>query len=277
MNQIVIHLPYPQALITKVDYIDQHGMVVAVEERLTGGVSGHQLQGVWKLHRSDRKLEREVKQLTEQGNVTFDIGAEPLYFAASLQDKDGLLVDTAEREARPNTSELLTPLPPSALPEAFDFLASVWRNLTGQNLFVAQRLSPAAGLAAPATNRQEFAARLTDFADVLKAVHIPDALIDPKDLPGLDRSSSIGRLRSAISMLPGIEVKAVEEPLNVLRDINFMRNALQHASARPDLPTTMARLGIEYPPDWGHAWELTRHRAVASLADVRRALQDALP
>ncbi len=276
MNQIVIHLPYRHALIANVGYVDQHGMVVGVEERVTGGVAGHQLQGVWKLHRSDRQLEREVRQLDSEGKITFDIGAEPAYFAVSLEDKGGRLVDAAEREFRPDPSQELTPLPAYALPEALDFLASVWRNLTGQNLFASQRLSPSAGLAATATNRQEFAARLSDFADVLKTMHIPDALVDPKDLPGLDKSSSIGRLRSAISRIPRVDVNTIEEPLNVLRDINLMRNALQHAAARPDLPTVMARLRIEYPPIWADAWEVTRHRAVAALADLRRTLQAAL-
>jgi hypothetical protein len=277
MSQVVIHLPYRQAFITGLDYVEKHGMVVGVEERLGGGAADHQIQGVWKLHRSDRELAREVKPLSGQGNVTFDTGAEPVYFAVSLQDKSGLLVDAFERERRPDFVAALDPLPASALPEAFDFLASVWRNITGQNLFANQRLSPAAGLAESAANRQEFAARLSDFADVLKALQIPDSALDPKDLPGLDKGSSIGRLRSAMSMLPGVDAGAVEQPLNVLRDINLMRNALQHANARPDLPTIMARLGVQYPPDWADAWEVTRHRAVTAIADVRRTLLAALP
>jgi hypothetical protein len=278
VHQIAIHLPYTSAYLVGVDYVDGHGAVVTVAEGVEGGAAGHELQAVWKLHTSDRQLQRGTKRLISPGVVTFDVGAQPAYLSASLQDGYGLLVDQADWYAPAGDFDHATPLPSWALPEAFDFLASVWHHVTSKDLFEVHRISPAGGLTQPVASRSDFVSRLTDFADMVKAIRVHDSLLEPATAKRVEADKSIERLKLyAEAKLGPPELDSARSALEVLRGINRLRIALQHSDAKPDLPTAMARLRINYPPDWSQAWEVVRHRAVGALGDLRRALESALP
>jgi hypothetical protein len=277
MNQIVIHLPYVDAYIESVSYVDGQGVVVNIGEGGKGWAAGHELQALWKIHFSETSYQRAAQAITHAGGVTFYAGAEPAYFAASLQNEEGLLVDYVERFALPEAAAETTVLPIEALPEAFDFLASVWRNVTKRQLFAFHRVGPAAGMAAAVFNRSDFSSRLSELGEVLKAMDIDGSLIDPQRAQGLAADSALARLKIAIEgllMPPDLEVAT--GAIDVLQDIVRIRVALQHQRAQPDLKTVPARLGIAYPPDWPQAWEVVRHSAVGALRDLRQALESAL-
>jgi hypothetical protein len=278
LNQVVIHLPYDDAYIQSIRYADGQGVVVSIAEGGQGWASGHELQALWQIHLTETRYRRAAQAITHAGEVTFHAGAEPAYFAASLQNEDGLLVDYIERFAQADASAEPVPLPSDALPEAFDFLASVWLNVTDKHLFDVHRVSPAARLTTPVANRADFSSRMSDFADVAKAMNVDDSFIDPKVARDLTPDKSLGRLKvAAKKLLKSPDVDVAIRALDVLQDIIRVRAALQHEKAEPDLPTSLARLGIKYPPDWPQAWEFVRHRAVSALRDLRQSLESALP
>jgi hypothetical protein len=273
-NQIVIHLPYFDAVIHSVSYIEGEGIVVSVGDLTPGTVPGHELQALWKIQLSERSFHRDARVLVQAGDAVFALEVEPAYFSASLQDRYGLLVDIAERRRVDEATAPDQPLPPEAVPDALDFVAAVWRNVTKTELFDLRRVSSAAELSLAVTTRSDFSSRLTALGDLLKAMRIDESLIDPKAAQGLAEDSALGRLKLAVqNLLTPPELDTATSALNVLQDVVRVRVALQHKNAKPDLPTALAKLGIAHPADWSHAWELTRHRAVAALRDLRRALE----
>jgi hypothetical protein len=128
-------------------------------------------------------------------------------------------------------------------------------------------------------SRSDFSSRLSAFGDVLKAIRVDESMIDSEAAKGLAEDSSIGRLKLAVQkLLKSPELDAATDALNILQDIVKVRNAVQHPHAKTDLPTALAKLGIGHPPpSWANAWEVVRHRAVAALRDLRRALESAIP
>lgn len=277
LNQLVIHLPYSDASVGGLDYVDGKGMVVQVGEGSAGWAAGHEIQAVWNLHLSETSLQRGGRVITQAGPVTFPMGAEPAYFAASLQNEEGKLIDYTERYAPVDAAAGPALLPSEALPEAFDHLASVWLNVTNKHLFEVHRVSPAARLTVPVANRGDFSSRMSDFADVMKAMKIDNSFVGGKQARDLTPDKSLGRLKvAARKLLKSPDADVAAGALDVLRDIVRVRAALQHERARPDLPTALARLKIKYPPDWPQAWEAVRHRAVDALRDLRHALESAL-
>lgn len=253
-------------------------MVVSVGEAITGTAAGHELQVLWKINLSERTFQRDAKQLQGAGEVTFAIDVEPAYFSATLQDGYGLLVDAAEHRRAESAASTDQPLPLDALPEAFDFVASVWRNVTRHDLLAVHRVSSFAELSLPVATRSDFSSRLSSFGEVLKAMRVDDSLIDSEAAKGLAEDGSIGRLKLAIGrLLKSPELDSAMNALGILQDIVRVRVAIQHQHAKPDLPTALAKLGIDHPPlNWADAWEAVRHRAVAALRDLRRALESAV-
>jgi hypothetical protein len=275
-NSIVIHLPYFDAFIHNAAYVDREGIVVSIGEAVPGTARGHGLQAIWKIQASQRSYQREARTLNAAGDVTFPLEVEPIYFSASLQDPSGLLVDSMERHGRADIQSESSRLPAESVPEAFDFLASVWRNVTGHHLFEVRRVSPASELTTPVETRADFSSRMSALGDVMKAIRVDNSLIDPAAAKGLAEDSSLGRLKLAVQKLlvsPDLDVALAA--LSVLQDVVRVRTALQHQSANTDLPTALAMLGIAYPVEWSHAWELMRHRVVDALRDLRHALESA--
>jgi hypothetical protein len=277
VNQAVIHLPYDDARIESVAYVDGEGVVVRIGEGGKGWASGHELQALWKIQFSETSYRRAGQAITHAGNVTFGVGTEPAYFAASLQNEEGLLVDYIERNVQPEAANELVPLPSEALNDAFDFLDSVWRNVTNKDLLEVHRVSSVARLTVTVKNRSDFSGRLSDLAEVFKAIKVDDSFIDAKLAKDLTPDKSLGRLKVAVQkLLKSPDADVATRAVEVLQDIVRVRAAIQHEDAQPDLPTSLARLGIKHPADWPQAWEVVRHRAVDALRDLRQALESAL-
>src|SRR5258707_832204 len=155
-GEIVSQREFEDAFMASVGYVDGEGVVVTVGEGGKGWASGHELQALWKIQLSETSYRRAVKVVAQAGAVTFHADAEPAYFAVSLQNEEGSLVDYVERFAQVDAAAEPSQLPSDALPEAFDFLASIWRNVTGKYLFEVHRVSPAARLTAAVANRGDF-------------------------------------------------------------------------------------------------------------------------
>jgi hypothetical protein len=277
-NQLVIHLPYFDAFIHDVRYVEGAGMVVSVGEVLTGTAAGHELQVLWKISLSERSFQRDAEAVRAAGDATFPFDVEPAFFSASLQDSYGLLIDVAEHRRPGDAAAPDQSLPLEAVPEAFDFVASAWLNLTRKHLLDVHRVSSAAELSMPVATRSDFSSRLSAFGDVLKAIRVDDSLIGPKAAKNLPKDASIGRLKVAVKkLLKSPELDSATNALSVLQDIVSLRNAVQHPRGTNDLPTALAKLGIDHPPpSWGYAWEVVRYRAVAALRELRRELESAL-
>jgi len=65
------------------------------------------------------------------------------------------------------------------------------------------------------------------------------------------------------------DYQEVERAVSTLRWVNNIRDALQHSGAARELPTSLARLGISYPPQWGDAWDRIRAATIEALRVIR--------
>ena len=273
MFELLLELPYTGASIQALGYDDSEGLVVTIGEGLPGSARGHSLHVTWKLDQNDRVLSRATLPVETAGGLIVAIDAPPYYLSLGLVDSDGLLVDTADayRETEVGLDES-EPLPPQALAEALDHLDSVWRNAFGDWLFNHPQLTGVAGLGLAVSSRADFESRLSYLADILKAVRVPDALLDSKSREGLAQDASLARLKVALSRgLSTDDAEGALQALEVLSNTNRLRVALQHTKA-DDLPTAMARLDLRWPGDWNENWERLRHRVVRALGDVRRGV-----
>lgn len=278
-NQLVVQLPYDDAYLEALQYVPGEGAVVRVGEGSTGSSIGHELHLLSKLHLSDRHVNRIRHILTGETTLAFAMPAEPARLSAALVGTDGKLVDSLDAPGRyPQSGIGLPPLPPGALLEAFDYLGSVWQNVFHQRLFLVRHLAEVGELLSPVTDRDSFKSRMSDLADVMKSMQIPDDLVEPRT--GTAKDSSVARLRSALRTLgPRIEspdLDAALPALDILKGVNDVRRALQHSGSDLRLDETLVRLAIDYPPDWTQAWERIQRLVLQATTDVRRALEGAV-
>jgi hypothetical protein len=170
--------------------------------------------------------------------------------------------------------------PPLALPEAFDHLDAIWRLAFGrrQALVHVQSLEGVGELTQPCVSKDEFAARMTKLADLIKLLEIPDRLL-PSSASDEDRNGSLNRLNAALrGSLGAIEYERAARGIAVLRAVNEVRVCLQHTAKDRDLPQALARLGIgSFPPVWSEAWDHIRARTVAALAMIRDEVRTLAP
>jgi hypothetical protein len=179
------------------------------------------------------------------------------------------LVDPAERAAD------AIQVSPLTLAEAIDFLDASWRLAFGKDRRLQRlpTLRAVAELATPVTDRAEFDAKLTAIADLFKSWTIPDDLL-PEGRRDIDRDHTLVRLEAAVGGLISSEDgrSRLADAVATLRDVNNVRRITQHSGAARDLPSTLARLGIPYPPEWPEAWTTIQIRLVQSLAQIRDLL-----
>ena len=273
-NQIVIHLPYTAAYLEQVVFIDGEGMVITVGGRSSDSVSGHKLWALWKIQASERTYKRESRILTESGQLSFPLDAEPHVFHVSLQDPYGLLVDSADHHRHYTAEEIGLPLAAEAVPEALDFVASVWLNVTRFRLLDLRRVTAASELARGATTREDFVSRMTALGDVLKAIQVDESLYDLTEAKGFPADATLAKLRLATErLLAPPERESASAAIGALQNVAQVRTALVHEKTKTDLPTALAKLGIPFPAPWGDIWELIRRRAVGALRELRLALE----
>lgn len=277
-NQLVVQLPYDDAYLEALQYVPGEGTVVRVGEGSAGSSIGHELHLLSKLHLSDRHVTRIQRILTGETTLAFPMPAEPARLSAALVGTDGKLVDSLDAPGRyPQSDTGLPPLPPGALLEAFDYLGSVWQNVFHQRLFLVRHLAEVGELLSPVTDRDSFKSRMSDLADVMKSMHIPDDLVDSATASGTAKDSSVARLRSALRKLgrqiESPDLDAALAALDILKGVNDVRRALQHSGSDLRLDETLARLAIDYPPDWTQAWERVQRLVLQATTDVRRGLE----
>jgi hypothetical protein len=154
------------------------------------------------------------------------------------------------------------------LPEQLDFLDAVWRAVFNQRLLQLESTAHVAGLALGCSSREEFTARLSDLADVLNSLHVPN------DLLGSDR-----RVRGALTRVErALEATVLDQDgkdrataaIASLRSVVRIRAGLQHADVAHELHEHFDKLKIAYPStDWGTTWQQVRARTIDALVQVR--------
>jgi hypothetical protein len=170
----------------------------------------------------------------------------------------------------PMQEQLAIPASPLALPEALDFLDTAWRVAFGkrQALLRLRDTLSIAKLSQACTTRADFESQLSALADILKAMDIPDALLSKTR--EINKDQTLTRLLDCLqTRLEGSDYQEVERAVSTLRTVNEIRVALQHSGASRELPTSMAKLGIPYPPQWGDAWDRIRAATIEALRVIR--------
>jgi hypothetical protein len=271
---ILIRQPYRHGHIVEVSYIEGEGLRTVLGETDPDGLKGHELQVAYKMARSESKLTRHNFHPMQAGPYAVALEAEPMYAAVGLVNGNGVLVDSRERTAQPSPYPVADqPLPAQAIPEALDFLNSAWRNSYGRPLWHVRQMAGVAGLALAVGSRSDFESRLTYLADIVKLLEIEDDLLEPNKVGKLKGDATLDRLESALrTKVAEADRAGVQAAVEVLRDVNRMRGAIQHGHARTDLVTLAARLHLPPPPQWSEMWEALRYRLVDAVAEIRRAL-----
>jgi hypothetical protein len=177
---------------------------------------------------------------------------------------------------RPASPPPIAPSPLS-LPLAIDFLDTVWRVWNGKDhLFTRRDAATDAQLALDCTTFDEFNARLSALAIVLKTLNVP-----PMEDPARQATAKLGPLEQlARFLLEELRESAAQErvarAVDELKCINRIRVGGQHGGKKPSTQAVQAfqELGISFPPtDWGSAWDSVRTRAVEALSAIREEIQ----
>jgi hypothetical protein len=162
------------------------------------------------------------------------------------------------------------PASPLALPEALDFLDAAWRVAFDKRRALLQLRDTVtiAKLSQACATRAEFESQLSALADILKAMDIPDALLSTTQ--AINRDHTLTRLLDCLqTRLEASDYQEVERAVSTIRTVNEVRVALQHSGAARELPTSLVKLGISYPPHWGEAWDRIRAATIEALRVVR--------
>jgi hypothetical protein len=282
-NTLNISLAYDTASIGEHAYIPGEGLVVDVRESSPQSLRGHELSLVWRQNPSDTQLFRAIRQPAQGGRVTFPLEAPPLKYWLALAH-GGQIIDEVSGSARVVEGGNPPNLPPTALPEAFDFLDSAWRNLFGVPLLHNPAPSDCADLTQEVANQADCSMRLSHFATLLKACDVHDELVP---VPGTPLSQDATALRIQRALQVKLKLKrsdpdwlSITSAIDTLLRVNQLRTAFQHHArerGKRDIPTALNRLDIDYPPDWSYAWSRISGRVVLALADLRRVIRAHLP
>jgi hypothetical protein len=264
-----LQIPYLDAFIEQVRYVDGQGIVVDVGGHTTGGVKGHELQAVWR-HAGSPSSHRGITTLRESGITTFPTAADPDFLAVGLMNDQGILVDELDLKRIPYEPDVL-PLPPMAVPEALDYLSAIWQVGYGTPLIPHVDLATGASLALPVANRSDVVDRLSSLSAILKAIRIKNELLLAKDAT-LRPDESFKRLRSVLGQLVEPERTGALDAVAVLERINQLRNGIQHPGSSKPLELLFAALSLPFPPDWPSTWDRIRHQLIGALATIRTSI-----
>ena len=152
-----------------------------------------------------------------------------------------------------------------ALPEAIDYLNTVWRGWAKGPLFLIRRAEAAAKLAHDCRTEDEFESRLTALYGIFCATRVPGRTKDgkPGDLkPYLTKHVPPGGRERALA--------AVQD----LQDFLSLRAWRQHPDAEDRGVAAMRSLGVQLPTDdWGEAWRTLQARMVMALNALREQIE----
>lgn len=163
------------------------------------------------------------------------------------------------------------PLPPLALPEAFDHLAAVWAvKFPGQPPFIQlSTLATAGELELGCASRDEFKSRLSVLGDALKKINVDKALLTDK---GLHPNATLKRIDDALKTKLGSN--PAKSAIDELEAVTGIRVGYQHSDATAEQATHARAIGLAWPPaDWSEAWDHVRAQVVSALREVRRAVE----
>lgn len=153
-----------------------------------------------------------------------------------------------------------------ALPEAIDYLNSVWRVRADKPMFHIARAEAAAKLALECEGVDDFEARLSALAAILGHV----------DLPG-ERGTHLDDLESFLRVKLGSgAISRAETAIGTLKGVFDLRAWRQHPGTDQRGRRGMRRLGVELPTaNWAGAWATVQARCVAALNALREEIEDA--
>jgi hypothetical protein len=163
------------------------------------------------------------------------------------------------------------PLPrtpsPLSLPEALDFLDSVWRLAGNGRLVRPTTFTDAAGLISDCDSVDEFEARLSDIADALDRIQVSASLLpeDKKETQG-----ALNQFREVLVSLDDVDLGVVGRSVQTLQRVRGLRHTHQHSREAYDRPKILGDLGI---PDAGLSWSESLHRVRTRTVDALLALR----
>jgi len=166
-----------------------------------------------------------------------------------------------------------------ALPEALDFLNTVWRLAFGKDaqLLHLRRAADAAALVSECTTRKDLAACMSALDDVLKSMQIPDELLSESDRERneMKGDKTLNRLQASISnKVADIGPRqAAIDAVATLRYASRIRVTLQHSGRSHELPELLEAFGLSLDDDLMRMWAEIRAKVTDALIDVRKAIE----
>ncbi len=159
------------------------------------------------------------------------------------------------------------PLSSLALPEAIDYLNTVWRLWAKEPLFLIPRVETAAKLALECRSGDEFDARVSSLC----------AIFDHLRIPGRPDNGKLFDLQTYLSTdVLGDGSARTGGAITDLRALFDLRAWRQHpgGDAEAKAARAMERLGVRLPTgDWGLAWEIVQMRMVGALNALREEVE----
>lgn len=227
-----------------------------------------QLYSIWE---HEFSAWREGATITGPDDWTVIVGRGIRTYAGAVNVEDYLtrvaaLVLPAQTAPSPAHPSSLT------LPEAIDYLDTVWRLRFSKRLFNLPGAARTASLSLPCSTSDEFDARLSALSD----------LLDRMDLPRPDTPSETGNPPKSLDKLYAFLVQAIppdshgrlEEAVRLLRKILALRRGQQHHGAHNATVAAATELGFAAQiGDWGALWEQVRATVVQALNTIREELQ----
>jgi hypothetical protein len=150
------------------------------------------------------------------------------------------------------------PYTPRELLLAFDFLDLIWERRFERRLLRRVEMQRTGGLVLPCGSEDEFRARLSDLADILKRFE-PELMSDEgRKIP---QTETLNRLKACLREVLGAPTfPEIEAAIQTLTDINALRVYGQHSASKADVFAAVARRGIPYPiTDYADAWRQLVH------------------
>lgn len=176
-----------------------------------------------------------------------------------------------ERILEPEVVSPIIPLSPLALPEAFDYLDTLWRLAFGRKhgLLRLTTMTDMAQLAQPCTTRTDFESMMSALANILKSMNIPDDLLH-KGSPMVSKDHTLDRIEACLKhRLEEENYLPCQRAMNILHAVNAVRYSLQHANQR-DFSSALSGLAVPFPvSSWSETWATIRARTIEALGIIR--------
>lgn len=190
--------------------------------------------------------------------------------------------DIADYVARVQEHQPSAPMPAPAAPSplglvaALDYLDTVWQlaHGRGNHLFRLDGFERAAKLSHPANASDEFSARISALAEILRSTR--DAGLDTSKKDSRERP--LRRLEVHLTKRVGSAGEArIAQSVRTLEDILSVRDAGQHGAAGQRAAKALIDLGIGYPiSGWPEAWEMVQSRTIEAVDAIREELATAV-